>query len=69
MQLVQNSIDELIVKIVPDEKWNNDGQELLVARMRDLLGDIKVVVTLMDEIPPSPSGKYPFSISKVSPFK
>ena len=69
MQLVQDCIDELIVNIVPDEKWNEDELEKLVARMRNLLGNIEVVVNLLDDISPSPSGKYPFSISKVSPFQ
>ncbi len=69
MQLIQDTLESIEIKIVPDEKWEESRQEQLVARMRDLLGDVEVVVTLTDHIPPAPSGKYPFTISKVSPFK
>ncbi len=36
---------------------------------RSLLGDIIVKITMVDSIPPAPSGKFPFTISKVSPFR
>jgi len=68
MQLIQETIDSIEVKVVPDARWNDDGREKLVARMTELLGDTEVKVTLVDEIPPAASGKYPFTISKVSPF-
>jgi len=68
MQLIQETIDLIEIKVVPDNLWNDDGREKLVARMTELLGDTEVKVTLVDNIPPAPSGKFPFTISKVSPF-
>ncbi len=68
MQLIQETIDMIEIKVVPDNLWNEDGREKLVARMTELLGDTEVKVTLVDNIPPAPSGKFPFTISKVSPF-
>ncbi len=68
MQLIQDSLEEILIKIVPDARWNQDSQDALRERMCSLLGDIDVVIRLVDEIPPAPSGKYPFTISRVSPF-
>jgi hypothetical protein len=68
MQLIQETIDLIEIKIVPDSLWDDEGRTRLVARMAELLGDTAVKVTLVDNIPPAPSGKYPFTISKVSPF-
>ena len=69
MQLVQESLDELVVNIVPDGDWTPASEEMIVARMKELLGDPGVVVNLVDSIPPAPSGKFPFAVSKVSPFQ
>lgn len=68
MQLVQESLEEIEVRIVPTPDWREQSTAQLTGRMRDLLGDIRVNIVLVDKIPPSPSGKYPFAISKVSPF-
>lgn len=69
MQLVQESIELLTVNIVPDDLWTPSSELLLIERMKELLGGPDVVVNLVDGIAPSPSGKFPFAISRVSPFK
>jgi phenylacetate-CoA ligase len=68
MQVIQESLGALEVKVVPADQWCEASEKLLIGRMRDLLGDIQVTITLTDHIPPAPSGKYRFTISKVSPF-
>jgi len=68
MQVIQDSLDLIEVKIVPEDTWSADSQQLLIERMLSLLGDVEVKVTLTDEIPVSASGKYRFTISSVSPF-
>jgi phenylacetate-CoA ligase len=68
MQLVQETIEEIEVRIVQTPDWSDESSVQLTARMRDLLGDVRVRIVLVEKIPPSPSGKYPFAISKVSPF-
>jgi phenylacetate-CoA ligase len=69
MQLIQETVEEIEVRIVPNRDWSEESGVQLTARMRDLLGDIHVRISLVEKIPLSPSGKYPFSISKVSPFR
>lgn len=68
MQVIQDSLEMIEVKIVPGVGWDAASQALLVDRMKGLLGDIEVRITPTDHIPPSPSGKYRFTISSVSPF-
>ena len=68
MQVIQNSLDLIEVKIVPGKAWDDASRQLLVERMRGLLGEIEVRVAPTDVIPPAPSGKYRFTISSVSPF-
>ena len=69
MQIVQEVLEEIEVVVAPNELWSADGEQKLVERMRHLLGEVRVKVTLVDHIPPAPSGKYRFTISKVSPFE
>ncbi len=69
MQVIQDSIASLEIRIVPSAAWGEASHRLLVERMRGLLGDVAVRIVLTDAIPPAPSGKYRFTISKVSPFE
>lgn len=69
MQVIQESLHDIEIRIVPDVNWGESSREQLVYRMRELLGAVTVTVTLTDNIPPAPSGKYRFTISKVSPFE
>ena len=68
MQVIQEAITSIEVRIVPGPGWAESSRAMLVERMRGLLGEIEVTVTAVDSIPPAPSGKYRFTISKVSPF-
>lgn len=68
MQLIQDRVEAITVRVVPDAAWSDDSHTRLVAHIRGLLGDVEVIVDLVNDIPPSPSGKYRFTISTVSPF-
>jgi phenylacetate-CoA ligase len=68
MQLIQNTIEAVTIRIAPDDRYSDETKFRLVAHMADLLGETRIDVELVDHIPPAPSGKYPFTISKVSPF-
>ncbi len=68
MQVIQDRISDLEIRIVPGTAWTEASQQLLIDRMRNLLGEVEVRIVLTDSIPPAPSGKYRFTISKVSPF-
>lgn len=69
MQLVQERIEAIRVRVVPDARWTTDSAERLTAHLRGLLGEIEVEIVLEKAIPPSASGKYRFTISNVSPFR
>lgn len=69
MQLIQERIEAIRVRVVPDSRWTPDSAERLTAHLRGLLGEIEVEIVLEREIPPSASGKYRFAISSVSPFR
>lgn len=68
MQVVQECLEEIVVRIVPDGEWSEASAAMLRQRMSSLLGDVRVTIDLIDYIPKSASGKYRFTISKVSPF-
>ncbi len=68
MQVIQESLDKVVVKVVPGPDWAPEGGRVLSHRLVSLLGDIDVDILEVDSIPPSPSGKYHFAVSKVSPF-
>ena len=68
MQMVQESRATIEIRIVPDDLWSETSRQQLEVRMKKLLGEIDVVINLVDGIHPLPSGKFPFVISKVSPF-
>lgn len=68
MQVIQETLAEIEIKIVANAQWSEESSRLLTDRMQTLLGNVSVVVSLVDAIPPAPSGKYRFTISKVSPF-
>lgn len=69
MQVVQECLEEIIVRIVPDSAWSETSAAILRQRMVSLLGEVQVKIDLTDIIPKSASGKYRFTISKVSPFE
>lgn len=68
MQVVQDRISAIEVRVAPGAEWTQSSRELLVARVRELLGDVEVSITMVDRIPPAASGKHQFVISTVSPF-
>jgi phenylacetate-CoA ligase len=68
MQLVQEDRETIEIRLVPDGRWNESSHRQLEARMKELLGEIDVVINLVDALHPLPSGKFPFVISSVSPF-
>ena len=69
LQIVQDHPERILLRLVPTSEWGEDHQAHLIGRLHDLLGAISVEVELVEEIPPSPSGKFRFSISSVSPFQ
>jgi phenylacetate-CoA ligase len=68
LQIYQPDRESIEARVVPDARWSEEAARLLTARCHELLGPMRVSIVLRDEIPVSPSGKYRFAISEVSPF-
>ena len=68
MQVIQETLHDIEIKVVPAPGWGEESRRQLVERMCGLLGEVNVTVTVVPAIPLAPSGKYRFTISKVSPF-
>ena len=69
LQIVQDAVEEICLRVVPTAAWDQNRHDQLVARIRDLLGNLTVSVELTEEILPTASGKYRFALSRVSPFQ
>lgn len=67
VQLVQESRDRLLLRIVPDEKFNAESQEKVSRLSREMFGQgMRTEVELTERILQEPSGKYRFCISPVA---
>ena len=65
-QIVQESVDEFILKIVPDEDYTEDQATIAVEKLKSRVGkDISVEVDLLEALPRTDSGKYRAVISNV----
>jgi len=69
LQIEQLTLASLRLRLVPGPGWGPESRRQLAARMQDLLGDVTVEFEEVASIPPTPSGKYRFAISRVSPFR
>lgn len=66
-QVVQEKLDLLIVKIVPDGQLNATTKTIIEAEVRKKVGSTMVVqYEIVSEIPLTASGKYRVAISKIS---
>ncbi len=64
-QVIQESFDEMKIKIVPDIKLNADDEKTIRQRIESQLGDIAIFLEEVNEIPLNNNGKYQAVISKV----
>ncbi|MFT5728840.1 MAG: phenylacetate-CoA ligase [Desulforhopalus sp.] len=66
MQIVQNSIDDMILNVVPGKSFNEQVQLKLVQYFRKVFPDTTVTVNKVEKILPEPSGKFRFSICRIA---
>ncbi len=67
MQLVQDAIDSLVVRVVPGAEFNDATRRELHDYFRELFGgQTKIEVSAVEAILPEASGKYRFSICRIS---
>lgn len=66
MQLVQNSLQEIIINRVKGQDYSDKTDAMLIDAMREVFNE-SVAINIQDvsNIPQEPSGKYRFSICKV----
>lgn len=67
VQIVQESLTELRIRLVPDDEFGPDSRRKIGELVGDVFGpDVRYDVELVDAIPQEPGGKYRFCISKVA---
>lgn len=65
-QIIQKSVDEFQLRIVPDDGFSEDQSDLAVEKLKERIGeDIEVRVNTMEEIPKTQGGKFRAVISEV----
>lgn len=66
VQIVQESLTDLLIRIVPDDDFTEESRRKIAALVHDTFGDgVGHEIELVDAIPQEPSGKYRFCISRV----
>jgi phenylacetate-CoA ligase len=66
-QVVQEKIGEINIRLVVDARFPEDGiDQVKTAAQKRLGGDDEILVEIVDDIQPAPSGKYRPVISKVA---
>lgn len=65
-QLIQESRDLVRVKILPSEAFGRRQRERLLADLKDRLGPkMEIELEMVDSLPPEPSGKFRWVVSRV----
>lgn len=65
-RIIQEARDQIVVMIVTSEGYSKTDSDMIVTGMRAILGpEMKISMELVDDIPLTAAGKYPFVVSKV----
>lgn len=65
-QIIQNSLSEIVVKVVENEGFGKKQSDMLQARLRDRLGDVQIAIESVDSIPRTANGKFRAVLSNLS---
>ena len=65
-QAIQESLDHIKVLVATAEGFSASHEQLIRARMRDRLGDVRVDVARVDRVPREPNGKLKPVVSKLA---
>lgn len=66
-QIIQETLDQVRVRYVPAPEYTPATGEAIVARLRERLGPMKVVLEPLAEVPRTANGKFRAVICKLSP--
>ena len=65
-QLCQESVDELVIRIVKHDSYTEQDHAFVLDQVRSRIGEaMRIRVDYVAQIPRLPSGKQPFAISQV----
>jgi phenylacetate-CoA ligase len=64
-QVVQESPDAILVRVVPDVGYSEEVPSRIVAALQEKGADLEIQVDTVDEIPAAPSGKRRFVINRI----
>jgi phenylacetate-CoA ligase len=65
-RIIQETRDQIVVKLVTCEGYAESDSEPILRGIHEILGsEVNISLELVDDIPCTPSGKYPFVVSKV----
>ncbi len=64
-QVVQNSLETITLKIVPDDKLAAEERKMIIARVHSQLGDVEVIIEEVDDLPKTNNGKIKAVISTI----
>ena len=63
-QIVQDAVDHLLLRVLPDRAFGPETRERLSATVREVFGPrMRHDVEIVDSIPRTPRGKFQFAIS------
>lgn len=65
-QFIQENLDEFVLRLVPSPGFDRRIIARLEHEIRQIVGEARIGVDVVEEIPVSASGKYRFTISKVA---
>jgi phenylacetate-CoA ligase len=66
-KLIQHTVDQMEVQVVPDARWNQAASEAIIQGLRTRLGHaLNIDLKLLDAIGPEASGKHRYVVSHVS---
>jgi phenylacetate-CoA ligase len=65
-QIIQNSIDEIIIKVIPKDIYTDEDKRLIIARMKEYVGENMIVkLEIVDSIERTKAGKFKHVISNI----
>jgi phenylacetate-CoA ligase len=65
-KIVQHSVKDLEVKVVPNARWQESGRAAIESGLQQRLGkDVRIIIRLVQAIPPEASGKHRYVVSHV----
>ena len=65
-QIVQNTVEDFIIRVVPDKGWTTDNANYLINALKRRVGNVNVQVTEEEQIERTWAGKFRIIVSKLS---